>query len=73
MTAGQLFKTIRKEMGLSQIEMSEILGPSQSWLSKIEADMLLPDVGHLRTLAKTVQIRAHMHMIDEFIWGDFKN
>lgn len=44
---GLLFKASRKHLGLTQTEMAEWLGGSQSRLSKIEKSTLEPGAGDL--------------------------
>lgn len=68
MTCGELFKTIRQEMGLTQSDMAGILEVSQSWVSKTEKGDFHPDTKHLQTLANTVQILGHAELINEYIW-----
>jgi transcriptional regulator with XRE-family HTH domain len=70
MTSGQLLKTIREEMGFSQIDMAEILEVSQSWISRVEKhDKFDLDSRIIAKLTKTVQILSHAELINEFIWN----
>ena len=45
-------KTARQEAGLDQMEVAELLGKSQSYVSKIESGQRRIDVVQLKELAK---------------------
>lgn len=50
----QLLKELRKSAGVTQVQMAEKLGQSQSLFSKYERGELRLDVIQLRTLAQTL-------------------
>ncbi len=52
MTFGERLKELRKERGLSQMELCEAIAVSRQTLSKWENDVVLPDVENLVMLAK---------------------
>lgn len=48
----QQLKRARQEAGLSQIEVADMLGKTQSYISKIESGQVRVDVLQLRDFAK---------------------
>jgi transcriptional regulator with XRE-family HTH domain len=52
-------KRIRKELGLSQIEFAQLLGASQSNISKYERDELRPTCDFLLGLNKKLNININ--------------
>lgn len=56
MTVGQMIKLCRKEMGLTQSELAELIGVSMQAVSKWETDAGLPDISQLVPLAKVLHV-----------------
>jgi transcriptional regulator with XRE-family HTH domain len=46
----QLLKVLRKEAGMTQVELGEVLGQSQSFVTKFERGERRLDIVQLRTL-----------------------
>lgn len=67
MNFGPLFKKLRKEvLGLSQVELSQKLGVSQSLLSKIEAGKLDPPLRVFIRMRKLLGVRLR-RQLDEVL------
>ena len=63
-TLGKRLAALRREKGLKQDELSEILGVSPQAISKWENDQTCPDISLLPTIAKTFGIS-----VDELLSG----
>lgn len=64
MSLGKNIARLRKEKGLTQAELGELLGVSNQAVSKWESEMTLPDVMLLPELAKV------FHVAIEELYGD---
>lgn len=65
MTLGEKIVGLRKERGLSQEKLAEILNVSRQTISKWESDQVLPDLNNIVALSKTFQVTT-----DELIMGN---
>ena len=63
-TLGKRLAALRREKGMKQDELSEILGVSPQAISKWENDQTCPDISLLPTIAKTFGIS-----VDELLSG----
>lgn len=54
MTIGENIKRIRKEKKISQVELSGMVGVTQSFISKMETDSRLPNLVVSKKLAKVL-------------------
>ena len=63
-TLGKRLAALRREKGMKQDELSEILGASPQAISKWENDQTCPDISLLPTIAKTFGIS-----VDELLSG----
>lgn len=54
MTIGENIKRIRKERKISQVELSQMIGVTQSFVSKMESDARLPNLVVSKQLAKVL-------------------
>lgn len=52
----QLLKVLRKEAGMTQVELGEILGQSQSFVTKFERGERRLDIVQLRTLCQKLGV-----------------
>ena len=55
-TLGTTIASLRKEKGMTQMELAEQLGVTDKAVSKWERDLSCPDVNSLPTLAKVLGI-----------------
>lgn len=58
MSIGEKIKKCRKQKGLTQLEMSEILGITKSVFSKYEKDYVEPNLKNFATICKTLNLSA---------------
>ena len=65
MTIGERIKTYRKEKGLSQEQLAEILNVSRQAITKWESEKGLPDIENLIVLSKTFGVS-----LDEMVGED---
>ena len=56
MTLGEKLKEARKQVGLSQEELSEKLGVSRSAVAKWETDKGIPDIDNLKNISKLLNV-----------------
>lgn len=56
MTLGEKLKEARKQVGLSQEQLSEKLGVSRSAVAKWETDNGIPDVNNLKAISKLLNV-----------------
>ena len=64
MTFGEKLKEARKDIGLSQEELSELIGVSRAAVAKWEADKGLPDIENLKTVAKLLDVSTD-YLLDD--------
>ena len=58
MSVGQMIKLCRKEKGLTQSELAELIGVSMQAVSKWETDAGMPDISQIVPLAKVLEVSA---------------
>ena len=56
MTTGQTIRLYRKEKGLTQSELAELIGVSMQAVSKWETDAGMPDISQIVPLAKVMNV-----------------
>ena len=64
MTFGEKLKEARKNIGLSQEELSELIGVSRAAVAKWESDKGLPDIENLKTVAKLLDVSTD-YLLDD--------
>ena len=64
MTFGEKLKEARKNIGLSQEELSELIGVSRAAVAKWEANKGLPDIENLKTVAKLLDVSTD-YLLDD--------
>ena len=63
-TLGTLIAEIRKQKGMTQLELAEKMGVTDKAVSKWERDLSCPDIASLPTLAETLGVS-----VDELLQG----
>lgn len=63
---GRKIATLRKHLGLSQLELSEITGITQVELSRYENDMVQPGIENILKLCKAFRVSP-----DNLLLGSF--
>lgn len=53
---GSMISALRKEKGMTQLELAQVMGVTDKAVSKWERDLSLPDVGSLPKLAETLGV-----------------
>ena len=64
MTFGEKLKEARKKSGLSQEELSVLIGVSRAAVAKWESDKGMPDIENLKTLAKLLDVSTD-YLLDD--------
>lgn len=64
MTFGEKLKEARKNIGLSQEELAEIIGVSRAAVAKWESNKGLPDIENLKTVAKLLDVSTD-YLLDD--------
>jgi len=64
MTFGEKLKEARKNIGLSQEELSELIGVSRAAVAKWEANKGLPDIENLKAVAKLLDVSTD-YLLDD--------
>ena len=64
MTFGEKLKAARKNIGLSQEELAELIGVSRAAVAKWETDNGLPDIENLRAVAKLLDVSTD-YLLDD--------
>ncbi len=63
---GKKLHTLRKRDGLSQKQVSEILGVSESYVWKIEHGQKIPNAAMIIKIARLFEVSTDLLMLDEF-------
>lgn len=58
MSVGQMIKLCRKEKGLTQSELAELIGVSMQAVSKWETDAGMPDISQIVPLARVLGVSS---------------
>lgn len=61
---GEKLRTLRKQRGLSQTELAEILGVQQSYVGKLERGERVPNVTMIRKVAELFNVSFDQLMND---------
>lgn len=73
MTTGQRIRAARKEAGLTQVELGEILGVSGSMIAQYETDKRNPKYETLKRIAAALEVPVPelmgLEQIDKVTWG----
>lgn len=56
MDLGSAIKTIRAQKRISQIDLAEMVGISQTYLSQVEGNIKEPNISTLRTIAEKLEV-----------------
>lgn len=67
----ELLRVTREKAGVTQVELAERLGESQSWVSKVERGIRRVDVVELRLFCKALNIQPSefMQRLDDRLAG----
>lgn len=69
MSFGENLKNIRKQRGVTQEELAEILGVSRQAISKWESDSGYPETQKLLVISKTLQVSIDYLLNDKLVIG----
>ena len=58
MTIGECIANKRKDCGLTQEELAQLAGTSQSYLSLVESDKCVPGINLLKRLSKALNVEC---------------
>ena len=70
MSFGENLKNIRKQRGITQEELAEMLGVSRQAISKWESDSGYPETQKLLVISKTLQVSIDYLLNDKLVIGE---